>query len=88
MAEYLEERTFRQGQALIPGDRPVGSIHFVVSGMVRATFREVTVGVVEPPKGVGMKEIHASMAAPGGAFVRLTDACVPPSSEPLASNSG
>lgn len=54
MAEYLEERTFRQGQALIPGDRPVGSIHFVVSGMVRATFRGATVGVVEPPEGVGL----------------------------------
>jgi CRP-like cAMP-binding protein len=54
MAEYLEERTFRKGQALIPGDRPVGSIHFVVSGMVRATFREVTVGVIEPPAGVGL----------------------------------
>jgi CRP-like cAMP-binding protein len=54
MAEYLEERTFRKGQALIGGDGPVGSIHFVVSGMVRATFREVTVGVVEPPVGVGL----------------------------------
>lgn len=54
MAEYLQERTFRKGQALIPGDRPVGSIHFVVSGMVRAKFRGVTVGVVEPPEGVGL----------------------------------
>lgn len=53
IAEYLEERTFRKGQALIPGDRPVGSIHFVVSGMVRAKFHDDTVGVVEPPEAVG-----------------------------------
>ena len=53
IAEYLEERTFRKGQALIPGDRPVGSIHFVVSGMVRTTYGGVTIGVVEPPDGVG-----------------------------------
>ena len=54
IAEYLEERTFRKGQALIQGDRPVGSIHFVVSGIVRATFQGATVGVVEPPEGVGL----------------------------------
>lgn len=53
IAEYLEERTYRQGQALIRGDRPVESIHFVVSGMVRSTFEGATVRVVEPPDGVG-----------------------------------
>lgn len=53
LAEYLEERTYRQGQPLIRGDRPVESIHFVVSGMVRTTFRDVTIGVIEPPEGVG-----------------------------------
>lgn len=53
IAEYLEERTFRQGQALIPKDRPVESIHFVVSGMVRTAFRERTIDIVEPPESVG-----------------------------------
>ena len=53
LAEHLEERFTRKGQVVIPLDRPVSHMHFVVSGLVRTTFKGTTIALVAPPYGAG-----------------------------------